>query len=669
MAKITNLKRRTEKNLIDWIAYKGLVSFTFLLPLIYLPFLEDSFSLPKAILLKLFLFFSLALFILIINHKKIFFLAALKLPLFILIIWLIASLPLSSNPSLSFTGNYLRDEGILAFLGYLSLYFFAFNFIDSEKKALEILKLLLIISVVESLIGILQSFGIDPIHLSGKSFEVSRSSGTFGNPVFLGSFLVLTLPISITFSLNSKLKREKILYSIITITLGICLLFTFSRGAWVGFIISLIIFLFLSPEILKEKKKGLLALLLIFIFFLTIASLTLPRKTLFSRISWKADEGILSRIDLWKGTIKLIYQKPLWGYGLETFRGLIPKHFTPLLAQLATLQDRPHNQFLYLAFSLGIVGLLIFNWIIIAFFRIELPSLSQMKKERKMILTGILASAGGYLVQEQFSFSLVGVTPIFWLFLGIAHPFVAKEKPLVPLPFILKNNLGEKLVFTTLGIIILACFFSQISFFLADYYFKKGLIFSQYAQNQLLWEEAIINLKKAVTLNPFQNKYREVLGESYRKGGQGLGIKEWGYLALKTYYEGIKRDPLDENFWLGLGDVYLYNFKDKESKQKAIQAYKEALKIDPLSPIAKWAIGDVYLEEKKYDLAIKNLEEAVAISPRKPGIYFSLGLAYERMGKWDEAYQAYQRVYQQNPNYSGIKETLKRVKKRALNKR
>ena len=71
-----------------------------------------------------------------------------------------------------------------------------------------------------------------------------RVYSTLAHPNVLGEYLILVLPVAGIFMLRDKARNlSKWVYIAIFALLALCLVLTQSRGCWIGFVLSLVIFL------------------------------------------------------------------------------------------------------------------------------------------------------------------------------------------------------------------------------------------------------------------------------------------------------------------------------------------------------------------------------------------------------------------------------------------
>lgn len=61
-----------------------------------------------------------------------------------------------------------------------------------------------------------------------------RVVSTFANPNVLAEYLILMIPFAGAMLITSESKTERAFYPLTFASLAICLIFTWSRGAWLG---------------------------------------------------------------------------------------------------------------------------------------------------------------------------------------------------------------------------------------------------------------------------------------------------------------------------------------------------------------------------------------------------------------------------------------------------
>jgi hypothetical protein len=122
----------------------------------------------------------------------------LKFPLVIAILALAGVYTLSSVLSIlpveSWWGSYVRAEGTATFYCYLILFLVVISELRTTNQLARLQYAFILASLPVATYTILQFLGTDPI--PWKDTAYGRSSGTMGNPIFLGAYLVMVIPLT-----------------------------------------------------------------------------------------------------------------------------------------------------------------------------------------------------------------------------------------------------------------------------------------------------------------------------------------------------------------------------------------------------------------------------------------------------------------------------------------
>lgn len=138
-------------------------------------------------------------------------------------------------------------------------------------------------------------------------------------------------------------RKQKLVLSLLFMT---CLVFTFSRSAYVSFILSVLVFF-----LLQKKWKELSAVLIIFVLFVVLVP-----KPFGEGVSLLRTASVNSRMRDYQMGITIAQKKPILGYGYNRIRYAKEK------LDLAKIDDRSHavssfhSSFLIILVTTGIVG-------------------------------------------------------------------------------------------------------------------------------------------------------------------------------------------------------------------------------------------------------------------------------------------------------------------------
>ena len=185
---------------------------------------NNVFELNKIICFKVLIIFFLGLTLIkiIINgwekyfSTKKFFLHYLLVPSIFLAYWGLNTL-LAPDKFTSFFGLYDRIEGYESYLYYfLWFILLLYNLLTTPELKLGLKRLLMTITgagVLVALYGILQIMAIDFVIWAEPPFLTGRITSTLGQPNYVGSYLILILPLAYYLFIKARNNWEKILWA------------------------------------------------------------------------------------------------------------------------------------------------------------------------------------------------------------------------------------------------------------------------------------------------------------------------------------------------------------------------------------------------------------------------------------------------------------------------
>jgi O-antigen ligase len=131
------------------------------------------------------------------------------------------------------------------------------------------------------------------------------------------------------------------------------------------------------------------------------------------------------RVIYWTGTVRMYLERPIAGWGVETFPALYPSYQTELHSRMRATRNvrttHPHNEYLRVATELGAVGFVLFVGMISLALVYSYRALSETDLEFRLVAAALWAGLGAHCVQAafsrapaQYSFALG-----FWLLTGL----------------------------------------------------------------------------------------------------------------------------------------------------------------------------------------------------------------------------------------------------------
>lgn len=359
--------------------------------------------------------------------------------------WLGVSTAFSIHPLTSVFGHYTRSGGLLTYVLYAALFFLVVQFADKGSRVLALAKAVFWSGMIVSAYGVLQYLGIDWVRDVPASL-VGRAYSTLGNPGVLGSQLVYVLPLSAALALTERRMGWRVAYWSGTLLSAIALMATFSRSAWIGGALALAL---LAAYAIRHRVKMERSIDLPFAAFSVLAvMLGIWRSVaasdqvtnVFARLGdlldFESGSGF-SRVGLWRAAIDATMDRPVTGFGLDTFRLFSPSYFASEYARTGdylAIPDNAHSYPLQLVSTAGVLGLALFLAVIAMVgwtsARKTLAVPRGSAGTAHILLAAFWAASAGYVVNLFASISMPNTTFMLWVSMAVLMAPSAWERPL-----------------------------------------------------------------------------------------------------------------------------------------------------------------------------------------------------------------------------------------------
>jgi tetratricopeptide (TPR) repeat protein/O-antigen ligase len=689
---------------IIWLA------IIFLVPLFCNPLSHQACYLNKALLLQFLVISMLAFWVAdwILNRASYkepkwrgIFTSPLHLTILVFGLLTILATAASITPAISFWGSYFRKAGSLTLVCWILFFLIVAQQLRNRTQLLRAIYTLLLSSGIVSILGILQHFfpGILPnLECTGRIFS------TPGNAISLSAFLAMVIPFTLALSVYLWSKRKEGNNARILISLVILLALQF-WCLWLAqysitillYIIAPIIFIILLG-IVKRKRLmlslGALSLIaLVIIAGLLLAPLLLsgpsaetPEPDDLKPVPTSEELGLQTlgwRVEYWQSSINIVTKSPevpfsndrlhslrrLIGYGPETFivtfQLFLPENMEEHHNLLSVPLTRPHNHYLYLANSIGLLGLMSFISILVVFFYLCFRYLSKAKTDIvKLLLIAMVAGMIQYMADIFFNPVTMSPELVFWLTLGFVpvlgrlttgdEPKQTKKVADSNKPDSSHKSDASKIrrylsACCALLLIVIGIGITTRPF-LADMYLQKG--FNLQAGRS---EKAVLAFDKATKLAPGEAIYWHCLGlyefSVARILKEGSLKTEILTLSTSAFEKARELEPYIAYRYHVLADVYAYwaNTGDMDKWPLALSLYEKSSQLIPDNAIIlnKWSLA--LIVKGDLDEAQKKLDYAASIDPGWAETSFLYGLLLAKEGKGDEAVLKITTPIQDNP--------------------
>ncbi len=613
----------------------------------------------------------------------------LDIPLLLFLGANILSTIFSIDPHTSIWGYYSRSNGgLLSLISYLLLYWGLVSNINKDQ-VLKLLKIGLVGGVIISIWGIFEHFGVSlscvvlrqELNASCWVQDVTaRVFATLGQPNWLAAYLAMLIFPAMYFAVTEK---RTIPYTLYPILLYLAFTFTYSRGAALGLLAGLAVFIIVSFYFkMLSLRSSMTFILASFIIINLLFGSALTNFKLLSKFAPPPRPSLVTspsgtqlenggtesgqiRLIVWKGAWEVFKHYPILGSGVETFAYSYYQYRPAehnLTSEWDFLYNKAHNEYLNYLATTGLVGFITYLSIIVFFvwwcikYVIVIPSkarnlkinleISHNVRDDRLLVMALLASYISYLIQNFFGFSVVIIALFFFLFPAMAFVFTdsikgyrlqafgseAQARRVTGFSWIYRRPLYTKATKTFVILIIIYLLYSIINLWRADILFAQGKRHNETGNPG----RAYNSLSDAVKKNPGEPFYRSELGNAAASSSIALSDSDAtlsGQLKDRALYEtdlALNTSPHNLSYL-----------------RTAVRTYFELSTIDQS------------LVQKSLDA----LDKSIKLAPTDPKLLYNKSLILGEVGKKGEAIEALQKAIQLKPNYQEALQKLGELNK------
>ena len=229
----------------------------------------------------------------------------------------------------------------------------------------------------------------------------SRAVATLENPNMLGEYLILSIPIvcSMLIGRGEGLRRISALVSLGI--MGVCLILTSSRGAWLGLMIAMVVYVFIWHRRALWGIFGCIAMIP-FLPYILPASII----SRFTSIGNMTDSSTSYRVYSWRASVEMIADNFLGGIGIG--EGAWDRIYPMYAYQGVEASPHSHNLFLQIWLNLGIFGLIVFAVFIFLLFQSGFTLFSRLSSNAQLrnpdISEALLYknTASGEMIEQRY---------------------------------------------------------------------------------------------------------------------------------------------------------------------------------------------------------------------------------------------------------------------------
>lgn len=668
-----------------WMIY----SILFFIPIFFAWFQENFsvFDLNKSIALHLLLGIGVLAWVLeIFLEDRIQFKGSkllLILGLGVAFIFLITTI-FSIHPVISLWGSYERLQGLYNLLHYIGLTFLIIVTLKDKKSIHASIVALLLGSGLACIYGFLQLLKLDPLRWGE---ETDRIFSSFGQPNFFGHYISTLLPFT-CYAIAYIAKRfytRVALFLLLTLQV-INIIFTYSRGAWLA-IIGTVIIGVLWWLYIHGRKKLVIIISAVAVIVGISSFIFLVNRNVIQQAQIQNSRALIRIVSLfdlssdlstnktrllyWEAGLKGWYHAPLErkliGFGPDTQATVFVSFYEPAWGyheRINSFPDRAHNFFIDILLQFGAVGLALFSAFVTYIVWKLYTSIKGREGQYYWLGVTLLASLLIYGINNLFSFSLVGMNVILYGLLGIA--IVANDTfTLRSFSFSFFRSLSKILIFVSLcALFVVLMYHYNFKYYVADYFYFQA----KKAEAVGNCPKILDDMDKVVELYPinqyFNRQYIHLGVNCFAGVGEKSGYKDLAQ-ALELQAQSISKK--EQQFYSLIDISHLYSlvgfYVDKQYYDKADTMYKEMIKIGPNITTTYQDYGRMKLWQRKNDEAIEIFKKGLEVTPtytirtfRRQEIseqtaYFNvlIGMAYYDKVNLPEAIKWYKKALEINP--------------------
>ena len=545
--------------------------------------------------------------------------------------------------NLSFWGDVERMLGFFHILHFLIFYFILITVIRGKRDWLNLFNVSVVIATLVSL----------------YSFKINHS--TIGNTAYVSGYLLFNIYFVLILISNYKNWAYRAAYILALIPMLLTFIKMQTSGAYVGLGVSLLLLLFLSG-ILNRNKKVRMATFSSFAVVIILISLVFGFKnsafvknnyylnTLTSLIS--SDKiTFKTRLISWNAALKDFPEHPIFGTGHGNYAIIFDRHFDPKFYDYMrsdTYFDRAHNNLIDIVSTIGLVGLITYLSIFaaVAYYLISGFRNGKINSNEFALLVALVSA---YFIQNLAIFDslvtyislMVTLGYIYWL--NRPEPVEAKDEPLDNKEIFLLGLVGMLAL-----IVIYQYDYKPIKMLTGTIdgqrvYARTGdmpKVMEEYKKalsyGTGLDRDSRTTFIRLITQNPsvLKNlpvqKAREILEYAISLGEKNLAHNPEDSLQLMEMAQLLN---ITATFYNNEADNFnAYLHRAEEMMDRAIAASPG--RIPPY-----FAKAQIHLTRGDYEKTVETLKYAISLNPKYPDSHCQLGKFYFYFQKQEEGYR------------------------------
>lgn len=549
------------------------------------------------------------------------------------------------SPYKSFWSDFERMEGYVGLL-HLALYFLLLASAFTTNRDWRVFfHTSLGASVIVSLYAVLQLAGKLDIHQGG-----TRVDATLGNATYLAAYLLFHLFFLIWFFLRSDNSFLRSCYAAAFLLEAFILYHTATRGAILGFLgglaILAVFLAFSSRGIIRRAAIGALVVVVLVpaLFFLARNTDVVRKSEVLERFASISltETTTQSRFIIWKMALRGWQERPVLGWGQESFTYVFSKYYEPSLWRQEPWFDRAHNVFLDWLIAGGISGLASYLAMYAAAFWLLVRSFRKNMDSAKFgIVVSLLAA---HFFQNLFVFDNLMSYLLFFAVLAFAHhaasePPTAGRQPVISPAFVIPSGVRLAASAIVVAAFVLIFYFANLKPIMAAKVILDALKTAQSSQAAGKVEESIAVFRKGLRLNTFgTTELREQVSQMVSPVIADSSLAEqdkakFAEFAIQEMQKQTSEIPSDIRARAFLATIY----SSVGHSADAIATVNDVLRLNDRRPQFYFIAAEAYLKTSQNEQAVSALRRAYELAPDYPDAVANLGTVLILNGRESEA--------------------------------
>jgi O-antigen ligase len=571
--------------------------------------LVETWSITTALLTVLSLV-SIAVLTRIHKGELRFYRTPADIPIFLFLIAILISYCISVYP---YASRIIIYKGLAG----LALFFYIVNTQRSHQKINLLLWVIVILGTMYAVMGLTL---IDGDILGFKIYSQKRYNISlfYVNYNHFAGYLELVFCLSVGLAAASKGGKRILLFGM-TVLIAAAALFTLSRGGIIGLTGGLAFFIIASAFMQRQKKDNPLLFSAVVIGLIIITWFGLD--PVLERLSTLDDLSVAGevRMQVWRDTLRMIYDRPFFGWGPDTFSVAFPAYQTQGFDQ--KFVNYAHNDYLELAADTGILGLTAFLVSLLSLYFFCLKNLKKVTYNRywQNIGIGALAACFSILIHSVTDCNLQVPANLFFFATaaGIAAVAASKsrQKKGACINIKLKSPIRKNIAFMNCGLV----FCASATIILLPFFGERAFKTAKTSLRQKKYDDAILKIDRALLLNPdnaaFLSLKANILLTKKIQTDTLPDIKNCtGCDKIEKWHrKACAASPTNSSYLIKKA-AFFERYKMTPAARKA---YAKAIRLSPMYAPTYYHMAVLSLRQRQFDDALKYFNIFLKLSGEK----------------------------------------------------